>query len=81
MKIADAAIEILKRNGLNHVGYGWCDTLDDIAALANIKPRHPLNRHKSVLRALENDNRFEKKYFRANKGLARFFKLKKESKQ
>jgi len=37
-----------------------------------------LNRHQSILRALENDSRFEKKYFRANKGLARYFKLKEE---
>ena len=80
MKIADAAVKVLTDKGYDHVGYGWCDTLDDIAELAEIKRKHPLKRHQSILRALENDSRFEKKYFKANKGLARYFKLKEEGK-
>lgn len=80
MKIADAAIEILKEEGLDSVGYGDIFLLDDIGSLAGMKKTHPLNRHQRILRALENDNRFEKWYFRARKGLARSFTLKKDFK-
>ncbi len=69
----------------DNIAYGYCLDLDTIFELAKMKNKiaHPLNRHRSVLDALDRESKrpdaiFIKKYFRSFRGLARMFTLKEE---
>ena len=82
-KIADVAVEVLKENNLDHVGYSTFGLMDDIFHRAKdegickdigsrggrLNP-HPQNRHQVVLNALNKDTRFEKKFMRCTNGRA-----------
>lgn len=74
---------LLERNS-EHIAYGHLCELDDCFKLAfpNSKIYHPLNRHHALLNALGKESKFddaifEKHFFLANRGLARYFKIKK----
>lgn len=81
--ISEIAIKYLKDNDLPHIGYGWFTQLHDIydewrEQYPNKKNSpHPRVIFTTVLNALDRDsNNWEKKYFRADRGLARYFILK-----
>lgn len=65
------------------VSYGDLDLLHEIFERSemSLKNSHPINKCKAVLNSLDRESKFceaifEKKYFKANKGLARMFVLK-----
>jgi len=89
--IADITAEVLKETDNPGIMYGDVTLLDMIANRCTHttlmrkkdgKFTHPLNRHKRILDALDNDERFEKFYIRMRgmrgNQLWRSFKLRKE---
>lgn len=97
-KLTDIAIEVMKEEDLEIIGYNEFGLLDEVYDRARkegiIKEigskkgqylrDHPINRQNVVLRALENDKRFEKFYIRCmsrtmanSERLVREFKLRK----
>ena len=83
-KITDVAIEVIKENDLEGLGYGDYGLLDKVFSRAKkegivkeigsrggrLRP-HPLNRHKIVLDAMDRDKkRFKKWFFRCTNGRA-----------
>lgn len=90
-KISKIALELLTKDDrfyhLTSVGYGDLLMLHEIFKLAGMKNKisHPLNKHRSVLSALDRESKqpdaiFKKEYFRSYKGLARVFCLLEEKK-
>lgn len=82
-KIAKELMESPEHNRMTNVAYGDLNLLHDIfdKAELKLKNKHPLNKHQAVLNALDRESKrsdaiFEKKFFRAYKGLARIFCLK-----
>lgn len=73
-KITDVAIELMKKEGSEYIGYESFGLLDDVffeckkrgivkeigSYGGKIRRPHPLNRHQVVLNALDRDKRFEK---------------------
>jgi hypothetical protein len=86
-RISKIAEKLLKEDSrfkhLDSVSYGDLLMLHQIFEDAGMKNEisHPLNKHRSVLNALDRESRysdaiFEKQFFRSFKGLARTFILK-----
>lgn len=85
-RISKIAEELLKSGKYSYeisVSYVDLDILHEIFEKAGLKNKisHPLNKHRSVLNALDRESKkedaiFEKAYFRSYKGLARMFVLK-----
>ena len=92
MKVSDFAIELIKKEKVEYIGYETYGYLDEIyfkakevGVIRGFKPtsqlrNHPLNRHQVILNALDRDDRFEKFYIICTNGraevLVRMFKLK-----
>ena len=87
--ISQIAIEYVIKNEelYGKIGYGYCADLDEIYCTwlkqyPNKAKPHPTKMWNRVLNALSNDkNNWEQKYFRANRGNARYFILKKYKKE
>lgn len=82
-RVSKIALEVCKKANTNNISYGDLDTLHEIFILAGLEVSvpHPLNRHQAVLNALDRESKypnaiFDKKYFRAYRGLGRMFTLK-----
>lgn len=85
--LSQITIEYVQKNEYlgGKIGYGYLMELDEIyISWKNQfenkinKNVHPMNMWNRVLNALDNDpENWEKKYFRANRGNARYFILKK----
>jgi hypothetical protein len=58
VKIADAALQVLREEGARHVWYGTPDLVATIAERAGVKARHPLNRSAAVIGALRRSTLF-----------------------
>lgn len=82
-RIGDIAIEVMKEEGLDFIGYSTFGMLDEIFSRARkegivkeIGSRrgkrnpHPLNRHQVVLNSLDKDKRFKKSLMRCTNGRA-----------
>ncbi|MHA1285809.1 MAG: hypothetical protein ACTSPB_00270 [Candidatus Thorarchaeota archaeon] len=83
----DVVIEMMRQEGVEHVGYDTYGLLDEIAhryceltGRCKVYKMHPLDRHIAVLNRLEKDDRFVKSLFRCTDGrserLVRSFRLK-----
>jgi len=90
-RISKITKQVLKEQSIkdnieyDNIAYGDLDFLHEIYSRCNYKLKnpHPLNVHQYVLNALDRESKqkdaiFIKEYFRAHKGLARMFTLKKE---
>lgn len=68
--VGDIALKVLAKIDSNHVMWGDCDVLDNIARLADPKKLdlHPMRRWQYVLNALERDERFEKRMVNGHVG-------------
>ena len=63
--IADHVVEVLQETDNPGIMFGDCTLLDMVAVRCthtNLMEKHPMERHRRILNALEKDDRFEKLY-------------------
>ena len=75
LTIAEIAHQYLVSRGFDRVCYGDAILLHEIAEAAG-RPHNSWVTEKNILNALEGSSLFEKRYFRARRGLARTFVVK-----
>ena len=76
--IAEIAYQHLASCGLDRICYGDAVLLHEIAEKAG-RPHKSWMTERNVLNALEDSPLFEKRYFRATRGLARMFVIKEDN--
>lgn len=67
-KIGTAALEVMRENNWATVTWGDVDVLDAIGSIGieNSSMMHPLDRHETILAALDRDHRFRKFYIQGD---------------
>ena len=82
-KVGDIAIEVMKEEKTEHIGYTGFGLLDkvferaksegilkEVGSRGGMRRPHPMNRHQVILNCLDRDKRFEKFFVRVTNGRA-----------